>query len=248
MEFRKRIIPVLLVKGNSLVKTINFKNENYIGDPVNTVKIFNEKEVDELMVLDIGASRGEYKINFELVEEMASEAFMPVSYGGAIKTVQEIKRVIRSGIEKVVINSSNYSNLDLIKDASEFFGSQAIIGGIDVYKNFFRKYSLAYESGRKKVKKDIMTHISDLVKFGIGELLVNSIERDGTMSGFDIDLLQKISGQFNIPVIACGGAGSIAHLDEALSMGGASAVAAGSLFVYYGRHKAVLINYPTAKE
>lgn len=239
-----RVIPCLLLRDRGLVKTVKFKSDVYVGDPVNAVRIFNDKEVDELILLDIDATREGRGPDFEVIAEIAGECFMPVAYGGGITSFTDVQRVIRSGIEKVVINSAAYGNLDVIREASATFGAQAVVGAIDVRKPLLGGYKLFSRSGLDEQKVRLMDHVKALVDAGAGEIFVNSIDRDGVMGGYDIDLIRQVCAATNTPVIASGGAGTVSHLVEAVEKGGASAVAAGSLFVFHGRHKAVLINYP----
>lgn len=239
-----RVIPCLLMRDRGLVKTVKFKTDVYVGDPVNAVRIFNDKEVDELILLDIDATREGRGPDFEVIAEIAGECFMPVAYGGGITSFSDVQRVIRSGIEKVVINSAAYGNLDVIREASATYGAQAVVGAIDVRKPLLGGYKLYSKSGSDEQKVKLTAHVEALVEAGAGEIFVNSIDRDGVMGGYDIDLIRQVCAATNTPVIASGGAGSVAHLVEAVEQGGASAVAAGSMFVFHGRHKAVLINYP----
>lgn len=243
MNIRPRIIPTLLIEDRGLVKTINFSKSRYLGDPVNAVKIFNEKEVDELCILDIRASLEGKGPDFEYLQDIASEAFVPLSYGGGITTIEEIKKLFYIGYEKVIINTEFIKNPELIKEASEFAGSQSIVVSIDVKNEFLGRKSCYIKSGTEKIKMNPIELVKMAEKYGAGEILLNSISKDGTMSGFDLDLIKKISESVSIPVIACGGARDITDLKLALKDGKADAVAAGSMFVYYGKQKAVLINY-----
>ena len=243
--YQARVIPCLLLKGNGLVKTRKFKDAVYIGDPVNAVRIFSEKEVDEIVVLDIEASKEKREPNYELIEEIAGEAFMPMAYGGGINNITQVKRLIRSGVEKVVINTAATTSLEVIKTSSEMFGAQAIVGAIDIKKTLLGKYQVMSTSATKKTNLDIKQHIENLVKAGAGEIFINNIDRDGVMKGYDLSLIKTIVDSVNVPVIACGGAGSVDDLNAGINEGGASAVSAGSMFVFHGKHKAVLINYPT---
>jgi cyclase len=242
-----RVIPCLLIQESRLVKTTRFKHPVYIGDPVNAVRIFSEKEADEIVILDIDASKHNREPNFNLIAEMAGEAFMPVSYGGGVRTFEQIRRLIRSGVEKVVINTAATIATDVIKEAVAVFGSQAIVGGIDVRRKLFGGYTVMSHSGTIDTKLVLHSHIDKLLKAGVGELFINDINSDGTMRGFDVELVRSVSNT-QVPVVVCGGAGSIQHLLDAIQIGGASAVAAGSLFVFYGKHRAVLINYPKSSE
>ena len=243
---RPRIIPTLLIQNGDLVKTKRFKNPRYLGDPINAIRIFNEKAVDELCVLDITASKNDTKPDFDLLEKMASEAFMPLCYGGGIKDIDEIKHIFRIGFEKVIINSSVSTNMNLIREAAQYFGSQSIVGSIDYKKTIFG-YNCYTVDGKKMIKIKPKDRAKMLLNAGAGELLLYSIERDGMRVGYDIEMIKNISNVVDIPVIACGGAKTIEDLKDALNAG-ADAVAAGSLFVYFGEKQAVLINYPEEKE
>lgn len=242
-----RVIPCLLVRGNGLVKTKKFKDAVYVGDPVNAVRIFSDKEADEIVILDIDASREGKGPNYELISEMAGEAFMPVAYGGGVRTVEQIRKLIRSGVEKVVINSFATESTDTIRQAADIFGSQAIVGAVDVRRKIFGGYSVWAKSGTVDTGLNLYKHIENMVSAGVGELFINNIDHDGMMAGYDLKLLKSVTSA-PVPVVVCGGAGSYAHLREAVHEGGASAVAAGSMFVFHGKHRAVLINYPKANE
>lgn len=243
-----RIIPVLLLKNGGLVKTVQFKDSKYVGDPLNAVKIFNEKEVDELVFLDITATIEGKKPPIKFLAEVASECFMPLCYGGGVRSIAEIKEITSVGVEKVAINSYAVENPSFIKEAAGMFGSSTIVVSIDVKKSFFGKHEVYTHGGKKNTKLDPVKFAVEMNKMGAGELLFNSIDKDGVMQGFDIDLIKKITKEVDIPVIACGGAGNITHLVEAAHQGGASAVAAGSMFVFHGKHRAVLISYPSQAE
>lgn len=240
-----RVIPCLLVRGNGLVKTRRFREPTYLGDPVNAVRIFSDKEADEVVVLDIDASPSSRDPNFRLIEEMAGEAFMPVGYGGGVRTLDHVRRLIRAGVEKVIINTASVEVPDVIRASVAEFGSQAIVGAIDVKRSMFGRYRAMIRSGSVDAKLAPIEQARRLVQLGVGELLVNNIDRDGTMEGFDVSLLRSIADEVSVPVVACGGAGTVDHLKQAIRDGGAAAVAAGSMFVFHGRHRAVLINYPT---
>lgn len=239
-----RVIPVLLLKNAGLVKTVQFKEPKYVGDPLNAVKIFNEKEVDELIFLDILSTPENRPIPLEFLKEVAEECFMPLAYGGGIKTLEDIRAILNIGIEKVIINSQLYKDLDFIREAVYQFGSSTIAASLDVKKNFWGKYELFSEGGRTNTKKDPVEFAKQLDSIGIGEIMINSIDRDGTMKGYDLDLISKMSAAVQVPVIACGGAATIDDFDQAINQVGASAVAAGSMFVFHGKHRAVLISYP----
>ncbi len=246
--FRPRIIPCLLLKGEGLVKTHQFKEPTYLGDPINIVKIFNDKEVDELTFLDILATPEKRRPPFELLSKIASECFMPLGYGGGIRNVDDIQTLLGLGIEKVVINSFAFEQPDFVKDAATHFGSQSIVVAIDVRRDLFGHYQVYVQGGRKAVGKNPVQYAHEMQALGAGELLLTAIERDGTMQGYDTDLIRKVANEVSIPVVACGGAGNINDLAQAVKVGGASAAAAGSMFVFHGPHRAVLINYPTQEE
>lgn len=243
--YQARVIPCLLLRGNGLVKTRKFKDAVYIGDPVNAVRIFSDKEVDEIIILDIDASKENREPNYDLIEEIAGEAFMPMAYGGGIKTINQVKRLIRSGVEKVVINTAATESVALIQEVAGMFGSQAVVGAIDVRKPMFGSFRVMAMSGTKETKLNLHTYTEQLIDAGAGEIFINNIDRDGMMNGYDLSLIKSVVDRINVPVVACGGAGNVAHLNAAIKEGGASAVSAGSMFVFHGKHKAVLINYPT---
>ena len=246
--YRARVIPCLLIRGNGLVKTRRFKDPIYVGDPVNAVRIFSEKEVDEIVVLDIDASREGREPRYELIEEIAGEAFMPMAYGGGVRTLDQVRRLIRCGIEKVVINTAATESTDVLRAAAAEFGNQAVIGAVDVRKPLIGRYRVLSKSATVETKLDLEAHIRNLVSSGVGEILLNSVDRDGMMMGYDLDLIRLVTRLVNVPVVACGGAGTVEHLSQGIRDGGASAVAAGSMFVYHGKRRAVLINYPTQIE
>ena len=243
-----RVIPCLLLEGNSLVKTVNFKNQSYIGDPVNTARIFNELEVDELTLLDISATNKNKKPNFKILAELANECFMPLAYGGGINTFEDAKKIFKIGIEKIIINSAAFTNPAIITKLAEYFGNQAIVASIDVKKNMFGKYQVYSNSGVKKQKVNPVDWAQELEQLGAGEILLTAIHQEGTWNGFDINLLEKISNAVNIPVIANGGASSIEDIGKAVKQGNASAVSLGSMVVYQNKGMGVLVNFPDAKK
>lgn len=244
---RVRIIPVLTLQNEKLVKTIRFKNPTYIGDPINAVKIFNEKEVDEIVILDITATKEKREPNYAKIEEIASEAFMPFAYGGGITSLDQIEKLFKLGIEKVVLNSILETNINLVTEAAKIFGSQSIIASIDVKKNIFGKTHAYKISGTAKIEASVLDYVKQLEQAGVGEFFINSIDKDGTYSGYDIELIKSISNQVNTPIVACGGASSIDSFLPAIQHG-ASAVAAGSMFVYTGSTRGILINYPKQED
>lgn len=244
---RYRVIPVLLLTSSGLVKSVRFKNHKYIGDPINAVKIFNEKEVDELAIIDIEATRLGRGPNIKKIAEIAGEAFMPVSYGGGITTLEQARIILNNGIEKVILNKSAHTQPGLIADISGAFGAQSVVISIDVKKDWFGKYRVYTDNGSRNSGKDPVSFARDCEWLGAGEILLNSIERDGTYQGYDLDIINMVSRAVSIPVVACGGAGSIQDFKFALNAH-ASAVAAGSMFVFQRPHNAVLISYPSEKE
>ena len=245
---KKRIIPCLLLKDMGLVKTTKFKNPTYIGDPINAVKIFNEKEVDEIIFLDIEASKQNRSPDFEMIEKIASECFMPFCYGGGLTSLEDMKTVFSIGAEKVALNSTIFKNDNLIREAAEYFGNQSIVASIDIKKNLFSQYRVYRHTTKKTTEHDPVDFAKKVETLGAGELFLNNVDKDGTMKGLDVHLINKIASSVNIPVIACGGAGSLEHIKEVICAADVDAVAAGSLFVFKGRHRAVLINYPTYTE
>lgn len=244
---KTRVIPVLLLRNRGLVKTVKFKDAKYVGDPINSVRIFNEKEVDELVFLDITATPEGREPNFDLLQDIAGEAFMPMAYGGGLTTLEQVRRVFSLGFEKVILNTVCHTSPKLITEAVSVYGAQSIVGCIDVRRTLLGRYELYTHSANKRQPSNLHEHLEKLEKLGVGEILVNSIDRDGTQSGYDLKLLREVSRTVSVPVIACGGAGSIDDLVAAVKEGGASAVAAGSMFVFMGPHRAVLINYPDRK-
>jgi cyclase len=245
---RPRAIPCLLMRKGRLVKTVRFDKPNYIGDPINAVRIFNDMEVDEIIVLDIGATPDRTGIQFDAIGEMASECFMPMAYGGGITTVDDARRVLRLGVEKIAINSAASANPSLISKLADAFGSQAVVASVDVKKKLFGGYRVMTEGGRKAIDTPVDEWVRRLEAAGAGEILVTSIDRDGTMEGYDLDLVRAVTSAVTIPVIACGGAGRVDHMGDAVTKAGASAAAIGSLAVYQGSNRAVLINFPTPSQ
>lgn len=245
---KARVIPCLLLRGRGLYKTRRFENPKYVGDPVNAVRIFNEKEVDELILLDILATPENREPNYELIADICSECFMPLSYGGAVTSIDRIRKLHRIGVEKVSLNSVTITNANMVRESCDTFGSSSIIGSIDVKRNLWGKYETWINCGKTNTKKDPIEHAELLAKLGVGEILVNSIDRDGMMGGYDTTLLRRITEAVDTPVIACGGAGTLDHIVAAVHEGGVSAVAAGSMFVFHGKHRAVLLNYPRPEE
>ena len=241
--FRPRIIPVLLLQGNALVKSKGFKDFRYIGDPINAVKVFNDLKADELVFLDIEATKEKRTISTELVSQVGEEANMPFAVGGGIKNLDEIQNIIAKGAEKVIINTCAVENPKFIREASDNFGSSTIVVCIDVKKKFFSGEVVWRNSGSKSSKYSPKDFAKIIEENGAGEIIIQSIDKDGTMSGYDLDLVKEISTAVAIPVVALGGAGNLEHMVEVYKKGFASALAAGSLFVFQGPNKGVLINY-----
>lgn len=242
-----RVIPCLLLCNKGLVKTVRFNDPVYVGDPRNAVKIFNEREVDELVLLDINATVRNTPIQYDLIHEIVTEAFMPIGYGGHVATVEEARKLVASGIEKIILCTAAVQNPELVTQLARFVGSSSTVVCIDYKKNLWGRNEVYISSGRKGGSKDPLEFAKEMEKRGAGELIINSIDRDGTMQGYDLDVLQTISNNVDIPVIASGGAGKLDDFRQAIQVG-SSAVAAGSLFVFHGRHRAVLINYPSRLE
>ncbi|MEP6850523.1 MAG: AglZ/HisF2 family acetamidino modification protein [Acidobacteriota bacterium] len=246
--FRPRIIPVLLIKDGALVKSIRFKNHKYIGDPINAVRIFNDLKADELVFLDIEASRKNRLLSLDLIKDVGEEACMPFAVGGGIRSIEDIKAVIAAGAEKVVVNTRAGQDPEFIKRASDAFGSTTIVVCIDVKTKLLKGERTWILNGRRSTGFTPLEFAALMEKNGAGELMVQSIDRDGTMDGFDIGLVRSISEAVNIPVVALGGAGSPEDLIDAYKAGRANGLAAGSLFVYRDRKRGVLINYPDKSE
>lgn len=240
-----RVIPALLICNEGLVKSVKFKDYKYIGDPINAVKIFNEKEVDEIAIIDIDATRNNRPPNIEKIKEIASEAFMPLSYGGGITKLDEVKSLFYNGVEKVIINKSAHTNPTLVTKIAKMFGSQSVIISIDVKKSLFGKYKICTDNGKNGLSISPGDFAKQMQDLGAGEILLNNIDRDGTFQGYDLELIEKVSSSVSIPLIALGGASKIDDFNSAIKAG-ASAVAAGSMFVFMKNSRdSILINYPS---
>jgi cyclase len=243
-----RIIPSLLLHGKGLVKGIKFENHRYIGDPINAIKIFSEKEADELVLLDITATEERRTISIEMVEKIADECYMPFAVGGGIKSINDVRNLIRGGAEKVCINTSAVENPTIIKAVAEVFGSQSIVVSIDVKKERGNGYHIYTYSGRNRSKWNLMEFVNLAERFGAGEFLITSIDSEGLMEGYDLELIKTVAGITSVPVIAGGGPGCLSDFVCAVHKGGASAVSAGSMFVFHGKKRGILINYPSRTE
>jgi imidazole glycerol-phosphate synthase subunit HisF len=244
---KNRIIPCLLLSEGGLVKTLRFKKPKYVGDPLNAIRIFNEKEVDELMLLDIGVSKAGGNPDFGLVEQIAGECFMPLCYGGGIRNFAQARKLFSSGVEKVCLQNAALENPSLITEIAEHYGSQSVIVSADVKKGWVGGKKLFDSRTGKTLETPVGEFLDHCVEVGAGEVLLNSVDRDGTMEGMDLELIRETAGRLTVPLIAAGGAGSLTDMKDAV-LAGASAVAAGAFFVFHGPHRAVLITYPQYNE
>jgi cyclase len=245
---RPRIIPSLLVQENGLVKTVNFKDPKYVGDPINAVKIFNEKEVDELAVFDIDATRLGVEPNYSLIERLANQSRMPLCYGGGVKTVQQAQKIFSLGVEKIALSSAFIERPTLITDIADRVGSQSVIVVLDVKRKLLGGYEVYTHNGKKATGINPFKFVEDAQRLGAGEIVINSIDRDGVMKGYDMDLIDKVRERISLPMTVLGGAGSLTDIKKVTDRHGVIGVAAGSLFVFKGPYKAVLINYPNQEE
>jgi cyclase len=246
---RPRLIPCLLIDNKGLVKTVNFKSGKYVGDPINTVRIFNEKEVDELIVLDIGASREKREPDYLIVERLARECRMPLCYGGGIKTVQQAQRIFGLGVEKVAISSAAIDDMGIVAEIAGCVGNQSVIVIVDVRKRSpGDSYEVWTHNGLKNTGKCPFEFAHYLENAGAGEIVVNSIDRDGTMQGYDLELIERMRNAVRLPITALGGAGSLHDIRQLIAKFGVMGAAAGSLFVFKGVYRAVLVNYPSRTE
>jgi cyclase len=245
---RPRFIPCLLVRKKGLVKTVKFGDSKYVGDPINAVKIFNEKEADELIVLDIDASANGAEPDFALIQKLAAECRMPLCYGGGVKTVEQAKRIIGLGVEKVAISSAALADPALITAIANEIGSQSVVVVLDVKKSLFGKYEVYTHNGKKASGRSPVELAREAERLGAGEVVINSIDLDGQMKGYDISLALKVREAIGLPMSVLGGAGSLADIGKLISACGVVGASAGSLFVFKGSYRAVLINYPTVLE
>lgn len=244
---KHRVIPSLLLKNSGLVKTTKFSAPKYIGDPINAIRIFNTKEVDELMVLDIDASKLNREPNYALIEQFAGECFMPLCYGGGIRTVDQASRIFKLGVEKVCLQTAVLDNTNLIQELADRFGSQSIVVSVDVKKDWLQRPKLYKSYNGQNAAINWLTFVKQAVDAGAGEVLLNAVDRDGTLQGPDLALIQQASKEISAPLIALGGIGCLKDIKDAVDAG-ASAVAAGAFFVFHGPHRAVLITYPEYQE
>jgi imidazole glycerol-phosphate synthase subunit HisF len=244
---KHRVIPCLLLRNGGLVKTLKFSDAKYVGDPINAIRIFNDKEVDELMVLDITASKEKKEPNYALIEQFASECFMPLSYGGGIKNMEQAQRLFNSGIEKICLQTSVLDDLSLVKNLSDKWGSSSILVSIDVKRNWMGQPKLYAAATGKTSDKKWTDFMQEAVKAGAGEIVLNAVDKDGTMKGMDIELIKEAAKILSVPLVAVGGVGSLVDIKAAVDAG-ANAVSAGAFFVFQGPHRAVLITYPKYNE
>ena len=240
---KHRVIPCLLLKNGGLVKTMKFQNPKYVGDPINVIRIFNDKEVDELIVLDIEASKVKRAPNYELIEQFAGECFMPLCYGGGISTVEQAKRLFSLGVEKVCLQTSALIDLQLVRDIADRYGSQSVVVSVDIKKNLFGSYRLYSSSNGKLLELPWREFLNKAVTAGAGEIMLTAVDREGTLAGMDLALIRAATQSCPIPVIAAGGAATLPDFRAAVDAG-ASAIAAGAMFIFHGPHRAVLITYP----
>jgi len=244
---RTRVIPVLLLRRHGVVKTVRFRNPEYVGDPINIVRIFNDKEVDELVLTEITATRAGSAPDFELLEQIASEAFMPLCYGGGVRSASDARRILRLGMEKIAVNSAALERPGLIRELADELGSQCVVASVDVRRTWTRQYEVFSHAGRDVPERDPVRWVERLVSLGAGEILLNAVDRDGTMKGYDLDLLGRFRGRFDVPLIACGGAASFDDMKRAIASG-ASALGVGARFIYEGPYRAVLVSYLSPRE
>jgi len=242
-----RIIPCLLLQEERLVKTIKFKNPVYVGDPINTIKIFNEKEVDELILLDINASKKNVNPNYNYIRQLAQECFMPLCYGGGIKSIQIADKLFEIGVEKLTIHSIIFENFNLITQITTKYGSQSLVVSVDIKQDIFGRYKVVNSTNNNRYSFDIPVFFKKIQDAGAGEILINFVDRDGTKNGLNLDVINDFVKYINIPIIICGGLNSLTEINKAVERG-VSAVAAGAFFVFQGPHRAVLITYPSIDE
>jgi cyclase len=240
-----RVLPVLLLEDGGLVKTVRFRDPRYVGDPINAVRIFNEKQADELVLLDIRATAEGRAPDLAGIEEIASEAFMPLAYGGGVRDVATATALIQVGVEKVVVNALTFEDPDAVRRMTDRLGASTIVAGIDADRSADGRYVVATRNATRPSTLGVRAHAEAVEAMGVGEIFLNAIHRDGTMEGYDLELIRQVTSAVGVPVVACGGAGSLDDLAAAVHQGGAAAAAAGSLFVFHGRHRAVLITYPS---
>ena len=240
---KKRVIPILQLNNDELVKSIKYKNHKYVGDPINAVRIFNEIQVDEIILLDVFQSKNNLDLNYEIIKDIADECRMPFTYGGGIKNIDQVEKLFSLGVEKISINTSALENHEFIKTLSKVFGSQSIVVSLDIKKDFFGKRRLYNWKKNKMLSEDIVDQIKTYTEYGAGEILINDVSNEGTLSGFDFSMLEVIEKKINIPIIVNGGINSYEQINQILQNDNIDAVGVGAFFIYYGPHRAVLISY-----
>lgn len=240
---RSRIIPFLLIKDKGLVKSEKFKDYKYVGDPINAVKIFNEKRADEIFIVDLDPTFKNSEPNYKLISDLAEECQMPMCYGGGIKNLEQAEKIFKLGVEKISISSYYFKNKNLVNEISEIVGCQSVVITLDIKKNFFGNYEVYTNNGKTKVKENLVDIVKEIIQRGAGEIVINNIDRDGLMNGYDLDLLKLISSTCTIPITIVGGAGNVSHFHEVLKKHSIIGLSAGSFFVFKGKFKAVLITY-----
>lgn len=240
---RIRVIPTMLIDEGRAIITSRFRKPVYVGDPINSIRVFNEKEVDEMVILDITSKSKQKEPNYDLIAKLASESFMPLTYGGHIVSLLQAEKVISSGIEKISFNASLFSFPETVREVATRFGNQSVVASVDVKKNLLGRTIFKTDGGRRTVKLSAPQLAEHLTQLGVGEILLTSIDHDGMRSGYNLPLIESFSKMVKVPIIACGGANTISDFLEAINAG-ASAVAAGAMFYFKGDHRAVLINYP----
>ena len=242
---RPRVIPALLMMNGLLYKTVRFRAPKYVGDPRIAVKIFNDKCADEIVLLDIRATVESRGPDFRTIEEIAGECFMPMAYGGGVRDLPTARTLFSLGVEKVIVNTAAFDNPGLIRQLSDSFGAQSVVGAIDVKRNWLNRPKVVVRSGTRSMDVDLSEWAARLEESGVGEILLTSIDRDGTFEGYDLALVREVTQTVTVPVVACGGAGKIEDCADVVQKAGASAAAAGSIFVFQGIHRAVLISFPS---
>ena len=245
---KKRIIPILQLKDDELVKSIKFKNHKYVGDPINAVRIFNEKKVDEIAIIDVTKSKKGENLNYEIISDIAGECRMPFAYGGGINKLDQVEKLFSIGVEKIILNSVVFNNYEFIESLSKIYGSQSIMVSVDINLNFLSKKKLYFWTKKKNLKLDINEHIKNCINYGAGEVLINTVYKEGTLSGFDFSVLNYLDIKLNVPIILNGGLNSINQIKKVLKNPNIDAVGVGAMFIYYGPHRAVLISYISNEE